>query len=62
MVNSFMVSVVRCESLGGFEESLSDDQGEESQGEKHLVNAAAGGGVHRIAVVVCALASRAPGE
>lgn len=38
--------MVGCESLGGFEEALSDDQGEESQGEERLGDSFSGGGFH----------------
>jgi hypothetical protein len=48
-----------------FEEALSDDQGEESQGEKRLENAAAGGGVHEsknLSAGVVVARSQKPGD
>ena len=35
------------EALCGFHETLGNDQGEKSEGEKHLEETAAGGWVHR---------------
>ena len=40
------MSVVGCESVGGFPEALSDDQGEENQGEEHLGDSFSCGGFH----------------